>query len=109
MKGQAYRMEYEFEKECINQMARSTQRKYGNRFDGKQDMRQTYQVSIKIGHGHTYSKYNTLMHFLNVMECYWQNPDLNNIQVRRVGRARRPSARLKRCMRVHQFVWMCAV
>ena len=21
------------------------------------------------------------MHFLNVMECYWHNPDLNNIQV----------------------------
>ena len=36
---------------------------------------------IKIGHGYTYSKYNTLMHFLNVLESYWCNPDLNNIQV----------------------------
>ena len=26
-------------------------------------------------------RYNTLMHFLNVVECYWQNPDLNNVQV----------------------------
>ena len=32
------------------------------------------------GTGFTYSKYNTLMHFLNVAECYWQNPDLNSIQ-----------------------------
>lgn len=28
-----------------------------------------------------YSKYNTLCHFLNVVECYWKNPDLSNIQV----------------------------
>ena len=31
--------------------------------------------------GYTYSKYNTLMHFLSVMESYWSNPDVNNIQV----------------------------
>jgi hypothetical protein len=42
---------------------------------------QTYKVSLKIGVGHTYSKYNTLMHFLNTVECYWRNPDLSNIQV----------------------------
>ena len=29
----------------------------------------------------TYSKYNTLMHFINVVECYWKNSDLSNIQV----------------------------
>ena len=30
--------------------------------------------------GYCYSKYNTLMHFLNLMKCYWLNPDLNSIQ-----------------------------
>ena len=35
----------------------------------------------QIGYGYTYSKYNTLMHFLNVVEAYWHNPDLNNIQI----------------------------
>eukprot|EP00961_Rhodomonas_salina_P131543 1770446-Rhodomonas_salina.2 len=81
MRGQAFRMEHEFEKECINQMARSTTRKYLARLEGGQSMGMGYRVSVKIGHGFTYSKYNTLMHFLNVMECYWQNPDLNNLQV----------------------------
>ena len=51
------------------------------RFEEGQNMKQKYNINIKIGHGYTYTKYNTLMHFLNVMECYWQNPDLNNIQV----------------------------
>ena len=81
MSSQAYRMEFEFEKECINNMARMTLRKYGARFDGTQGLKQKYRVSVKIGHGFTYSKYNTLMHFLSVVGCYWQNPDLNNIQV----------------------------
>ena len=81
MTRQAHRMEYEFEKECINQMARSTLRKYNMVFDGTQDLGQHYHVGIFIGFGYTYSKYNTLMHFLNVVECYWQNPDLNSIQV----------------------------
>ena len=81
MRMQAYRQEYEFEKECINQMARSNLRKYGGRFDGGQDMGQQYRVHVlKVGQGFTYSKYNTLLHFLNVCECYWHNPDLNNIQ-----------------------------
>ena len=81
MMRQQNRMEFEFEKGCINQMARSTLRKYLSAFEGGQDMAQKYCVSIKIGHGFTYSKYNTLMHFLNITECYWQNPDLNSIQV----------------------------
>ena len=79
MSSQAHRMEYEFAK-CINQMARSNGKSL-RRIDGAQTMSKSYKVAIKIGHGHTYSKYNTLMHFLNVMECYWHNPDLNNIQV----------------------------
>ena len=78
---QSYRMDYEFEKECINQMARSTLRKYERRLEGDVTLKQKYRVSLKIGYGFTYTKYNTLMHFLNVVECYWQNPDLNNIQV----------------------------
>ena len=81
MSQKAHQMEYEFAKECINQMARSNLRRYLNKFDGHQSSTKDYSVSIKIGYGHTYSKYNTLMHFLNVVECYWQNPDLNNIQV----------------------------
>jgi hypothetical protein len=73
-------MEYEFEKECINNMARTTLRKYNMKFKS-QDMEQGYTCHVKIGQGYTYSKYNTLMHFLNVAECYWHNPDLNSIQV----------------------------
>lgn len=81
MRMQSNRMEHDFQKECINQMARSNLRKYLGRFEDGQDMNQKYKVNIKIGQGHTYSKYNTLMHFLNVAECYWKNPDLSNIQV----------------------------
>lgn len=81
MQNLANRQSYEFEKECINQMARSTLRKCQRRVDGEKDANQEYTVSLKIGLGFTYTKYNTLMHFLNVVECYWQNPDLSNIQV----------------------------
>ena len=51
-------------------------------FQADLDLEQKYSIAIKIGHGFTYSKYNTLMHFLNVAQCYWQNPDLNSIQAR---------------------------
>lgn len=81
MQRQAWRMEHEFEKECINQMARSTLREHLSSFGGDQDLEQGYAVAIKIGHGYTYTKYNTLMHFLNVAEAYWRNPDLNSIQL----------------------------
>jgi hypothetical protein len=81
MRQQANRQEFEFEKECINQMARSTIRKYLAKFNETTDMKQDYKVCVKIGEGYTYSKYNTLMHFLNVAECYWKNPDLSNIQI----------------------------
>jgi hypothetical protein len=81
MTKQAGRMEHQFEKECINQMARSTLRTYLGAVNTKQDMGQRYRISIQIGHGYTYSKYNTLMHYLNVLEAYWHNPDVNNIQV----------------------------
>ncbi|KAL7554568.1 hypothetical protein ACHAWF_019036 [Thalassiosira exigua] len=80
MRHQGYRQEYEFEKECINQMARSNVRRFEAMFTGGQTATQKYESSIKIGFGFTYSKYNTLMHFLNVAECYWANPDVNNIQ-----------------------------
>ena len=81
MQRQAWRMEHDFEKECINQMARSTLREHLASFGGDQDLDQSYAVAIKIGHGYTYTKYNTLMHFLNVTESYWHNPDLNAIAV----------------------------
>ena len=38
-------------------------------------------MSIPIGTGYTYTKYNTLLHFLNVTEGYWHNPDLNGVQL----------------------------
>ena len=81
MSRQAWRQEYEFEKECINQMARSTLREHNATFPGDGNMKQTYAVAIRIGFGITYTKYNTLMHFLNVAEAYWHNPDLNAIQI----------------------------
>lgn len=81
MRQQANRQSFEFEKECINQMARSNYRKYIRCFDGGLSMGLKYKVNFKIGFGYTYSKYNTLLHFLNVTQEYWNNPDLSNIQV----------------------------
>ena len=81
MSRQAWRQEYEFEKECINQMARSTLREHNATFPGDANMKQTYDVAIKIGSGVTYTKYNTLMHFVSAVEAYWHNPDLNAITV----------------------------
>ena len=81
MTRQAHRMEYEFEKECVNQMARSTLRKYATVFDGNVDLAQTYRAAIKIGFGITYTKYNTLLHFLTVARNYWRNPDLSSLQL----------------------------
>eukprot|EP00980_Cylindrotheca_fusiformis_P003810 scaffold839_cov138-Cylindrotheca_fusiformis.AAC.5 len=78
---QANRQSFEFEKECINQMARSNYRRYYRRVDCALGIGQKYKVNIKIGLGYTYSKYNTLFHFLNVVQEYWNNPDLSNIQV----------------------------
>ena len=49
--------------------------------EGRQTLRQDYNISIRIGQGYNYSKYNTLMHFLNLVQCYWLNPDLTSIQV----------------------------
>ena len=77
---QANRRSHEFEKECINQMARTNLRKYTRRLT-QQDKAQKYKISLRIGQGYTYSKYNTMMHFLNVVESYWRNPDLSNIQL----------------------------
>ena len=74
-------MEYEFEKECINQMARTTLRSHASAFSGESNLNQKYAAALRIGQGFTYSKYNTLMHFLNVTDAYWRNPDLNGIQV----------------------------
>jgi hypothetical protein len=62
-------------------MARSSIRRYLSKFNDRIDLNQATRVNIKIGLGYTYSKYNTLMHFLNVADCYWRNPDLSNIQV----------------------------
>lgn len=81
MAQQANRRSFEFEKECINQMARSNLRRYNRRFLDGPEAAPKYRVHIKIGSGFTFSKYNTLMHFLNVVEQYWYNPDLSNIQM----------------------------
>lgn len=81
MRSQMYRQEYEFEKECINQMARTNWRRFTSFFNGSHIPSRSYRAEISIGRGYTYSKYNTLMHFLNIAEAYWSNPDVNNIQV----------------------------
>jgi hypothetical protein len=81
MKVQRNRQSYEFEKECINQMARSNLHKTQSRFPTDQDLSPKYKVVIPIGYGFTYTKYNTFLHFLNVVQDYWNNPDLSNIQV----------------------------
>lgn len=81
MRSQGYRQEHEFEKEAINGMARSNVRVFERLFHTGQNDGEKYNTSIKIGFGYTYSKYNTLMHFLNVAKCYWANPDVNNIQL----------------------------
>ena len=62
-------------------MSRNTLRKQMRAVEGKQTLGQEYNVSLRIGHGFCYSKYNSLMHALNVMLEYWCNPDLNSIQV----------------------------
>ena len=72
---------HDFEKQCVNEMSRNTLRKQMRSVEGKQTLGQEYNVSIRIGQGFCYSKYNSLMHFLNVVQCYWLNPDLNSIQV----------------------------
>ena len=56
MRRQQFRMEYEFEKECLNQMARTSLSKYGQKIDGTLDPSNKYRVWIKIGFGYTYSK-----------------------------------------------------
>jgi len=62
-------------------MARSTLSKYTEKFGIAQSLKQSYRVEICIGYGFTYSKYNSLMHFLNVVQSYWFNPDINSIQI----------------------------
>ena len=56
MRRQQFRMEYEFEKECLNQMARTSLSKHGQKVDGAFDSDNKYKVCVKIGFGHTYSK-----------------------------------------------------
>jgi hypothetical protein len=81
MRSQMYRQEYEFEKECINEMSRANSRRFTSMFGGRHIASRKYRAELSIGRGYTYSKYNTLMHFLNVAEAYWSNPDVNNIQI----------------------------
>lgn len=81
MRSQQFRQEYEFEKECVNEMARANSRRFNSMFNGRHIATRQYRAEVSIGKGYTYSKYNTLMHFLNVAEAYWSNPDVNNIQV----------------------------
>ena len=81
MSRQTHRMEYEFEKEVLNNAARATLRKYTQTLDPGAQLGRGYRVSLRIGQGFAYSKYNTLMHFLNVCENYWRNPDLSGLQL----------------------------
>uniref|UniRef100_A0A7S1C0Z4 Uncharacterized protein n=1 Tax=Corethron hystrix TaxID=216773 RepID=A0A7S1C0Z4_9STRA len=79
MQSHMGRMEHEFEKESVNHMARETLRRFNARYDGAGQVDQPYMLHLRIGQGHAYSKYNTLMHFLNVVKTYWRNPDLGNV------------------------------
>lgn len=81
MKQKQHSTEYDFEKEAVNNMARTALRTYLAQFNGRLEMAKKYKAHAKIGHGFTYSKYNTLMHFLSVVQNYWRNPDLSNISV----------------------------
>jgi len=81
MRSKQHSTEYDFEKEAVNNMARASLRNYQAQFNDTFDMSKKYKVHAKIGHGFTYSKYNTLMHFLGVVQNYWRNPDLSNISV----------------------------
>ena len=72
---------HDFEKQCVNEMSRNNLRKQMRAMEGSQTLRQEYNISIRIGQGFCYSKYNSLMHFVNVVQCYWLNPDLNSIHV----------------------------
>lgn len=81
MHQMSYRQQAEFEKEAIGQMARSNQREGERVFAPRQELGLGYIASIKIGYGYTYSRHNTLLHFLNVVREYWLNPDLNAIQI----------------------------
>lgn len=81
MKSKQHHTEYDFEKEAVNNMARTSLRQYQAQYNDGFDMSKKYKVHAKIGQGFTYSKYNTLMHFLNVVQSYWKNPDLSNISV----------------------------
>ena len=62
-------------------MSRANSRKFGGMFGVRHSASRQYRVELSIGRGYTFTKYNTLMHFLNVAEAYWSNPDVNNIQV----------------------------
>jgi hypothetical protein len=74
-----YKQDYEFERECINQMAKSNMNKYSRSVDVGFDENVQYELCMKIGYGVTYSRYNTLLHYLNVIDNYWENPDINSI------------------------------
>jgi len=75
------RMEYEFEREAINQMARNGLRKYQHTLGSIPSAKTSTKVHLRIGMGFAWSKYNRPFHFLSVVEAYWRNPDLTGLQL----------------------------
>jgi hypothetical protein len=70
MARQAYRQEYEFEKECINQMARSTLIKYKSAMEGEQNLKQKSRYTTHehadactpTTHAHTHTHTHSYTH-----------------------------------------------
>lgn len=62
-------------------MAKSNLTRYSRCIDGALDENNQCEMVMKIGYGVTYSRYNILLHFLNVVDHYWDNPDINAIQL----------------------------
>ena len=62
-------------------MAKNTLTKYQGQFNTNQSISQDYSIECRIGRGYTYSKFNTFFHYINIIDNYWANPDINYISI----------------------------
>ena len=60
-------------------MAKNTLKEYLATIGTKLDLKQEYKIVMHIGTGFTYSKYNNFFHYINVIDNYWSNPDINYV------------------------------
>ena len=61
------RMEYDFAKEAINQMARNGLRRYEGTMGNTPQAKERTVVHLRIGQGFAWTKYNRPLHFLSVV------------------------------------------